>query len=279
MPSHAQDADLPASHASVPKSQPRPDIPNRWLIATSLAIPALLALYALALPWLPETLRTPGSPGVYLIGVFGTLLLLVSAVFVLVKRLGRGGSPVVWFVAHVGCGMLGFVLVAIHTTGKLDRPPALLLVNLLVLMALGIWARVRANRAMADTFGTKLRGFAPPDPTRRAALAKILAEKTAVLERLDPSAREATFSVTLAHLIRRPAEAIAYLRLVRAEGRQMGTRQTVATTQAWWRPLHLMLAAAFIVGILVHVVMVTFFAGYVAAGRPITWWHLTAWDF
>ena len=52
----------------------------------------------------------------------------------------------------IAAGNIGFVLVAIHTTGKFDRPPALLLLNLLALMAIGIWARVRASRAMADTF-------------------------------------------------------------------------------------------------------------------------------
>ena len=59
----------------------------------------------------------------------------------------------------------------------------------------------------------------------------------------------------------------------------MRARASVGAAQAWWRPLHLALAATFIVGLLIHVVMVTFFAGYVAEGRPVTWWHLTAWDF
>ena len=32
-----------------------------------------------------------------------------------------------------------------------------------------------------------------------------------------------------------------------------------------------------VLGVLTHVVTVTFFAGYVAGGGPITWWHLTEW--
>jgi hypothetical protein len=276
---HPQGAALPARADPARGRQRRPDIPNRPLIAASVVAPALLALYFLALPLMPEVLREPGSPALYLIGVVGTLLLLVSAVFVAVKRTGRGGSPVPWFIAHVGGGMVGFVLVAVHTTGKFDRPPALLLLNLLALMALGVWARVRANRSMADTFGTKLGGFKAPDPAKRGALAHILAEKEALLERLDPMAREATFSVTLGHLVRSPAAALAYLRLVRAEERLMGTRGSVGAAQAWWRPLHLALAATFVVGVSIHIVMVTFFAGYVADGGPVTWWHLTAWNF
>jgi uncharacterized membrane protein len=277
--SHPQQAVLRSSDATAHASRRRPDISNQRLIAASIVLPALLVLYVLALPLMPEALRTPGSPLTYLFGVGGTVLLFVAAVFVLVKRTGRGGAPVVWFMAHVGCGMLGFVLVVVHTTGKLDRPPALLLVNLVALMAIGVWARVRANRAMADTFGTKLGGFRVPDPETRAALASIVAEKTALLERLDPAASEATFSVTLGHLIRQPRAALAYLRLARAEAQLMGARQTVGLGQAWWRPLHLALAAVFVAGVVIHVVMVTFFAGYVADGGPVTWWHVTAWDF
>ncbi|MGE3916722.1 MAG: hypothetical protein AB7F78_13595, partial [Hyphomicrobiaceae bacterium] len=212
-------------------------------------------------------------------GVAGTALLLVAGIFVLVKRTGRGGSPVVWLMAHVGCGILGFVLVAIHTTGKLERAPALLLVNLLALMALGVWARVWAARSMADTFGTKLRGFATPDEGTRSELRRIIAEKAAVLARLDPTASEATFSVTLPHLLRHPRASLAYLRLARAEEQIMGARQSVGPAQAWWRALHLALAAIFVAGVSIHVLLVTFFAGYVAGGKPIHWWHVTAWTF
>ncbi|MGI9425591.1 MAG: hypothetical protein ACR2PA_20550 [Hyphomicrobiaceae bacterium] len=266
--------------ADVPRhTQRRPDVPNGRLIAASTLMIGLLAVYFLILPFLPDIMHKPGRPVVYLLGVTGTLLLLVAGAFVLVKRTGRGGSPVGWFVAHVVCGNVGFVLVAIHTTGKLDRPPALLLLGLLALMALGIWARVRASRTMADTFGTKLAGFATPNVGRHAALRGIIDKKVDVLTRLDPAAHEATFSVTLAHLLRRPGDSIAYLQLARKEQRLIGARASVGPAQAWWRPLHLVLAAIFIVGLLIHVAMVTFFAGYVAEGGPITWWHLTAWDF
>lgn len=268
----------PDTTAPIAKAPTRPDVSNRTLIALTAAMAALLAAYFLALPLLPAALRTPGSPVVYLIGVVGTVLLLVAAAFVLAKRLGRGGSPVVWFAAHVGCGTVGFALVAVHSTGRFDQAPALLLANLLALLVLGIWARLWASRRMADTFGTKLRGFAVPDSATRTELARLIEQKTALLAKLDPAANEATFSVTLAHILRRPRTALAYLRLVRAEATLMGTRRSVGTAQAWWRPLHLLLAATFLIGLVVHIVMVTFFAGYVADGGPVTWWHITAWE-
>ncbi|MEM7748819.1 MAG: hypothetical protein AAF346_11240 [Pseudomonadota bacterium] len=236
-------------------------------------------MYFLSLPALPEFMRKPGSPAIYLFGAAGSALLLVAAVFVFVKRTGRGGSPVNWFIAHVICSNIGFVLVAIHTTGKLDQMPALLLLNLVALMALGIWARLHASRAMADTFGNKLRGFSAGNDQRRAELKELIERKSNLLTQLDPDAHEATFSVALAHYFRRPFIALAYQRLVQEEQQLIGARASVGWVQAWWRPLHLTLAATFVLGLLIHVVMVTFFAGYVADGGPVTWWHVSAWDF
>ncbi len=279
MPPYLQDA---ASSTAAPSSPTgvlkRPDISNRVLIGSLLAAFALLSFYFLLLPYLPDVFQVPGSPVVYLAGVVGALLLLVAAVFVWVKRTGLGGSPVGWFVAHIGCGTLGLVFVAVHSTGRLDGAPALLLLNLLALMVLGIWARLRAARDMADTFGTKLRGFAAPNEEARVILARLISKKSHLLSKLDPTAQEATFSVTLAHLLRQPIRALRYLRLVRHEERLMGARRSVSPAQAWWRPLHMILAMTFIIGLFVHVLTVTFFAGYVAGGRPIDWWHLTAWQ-
>ena len=65
--------------------------------------------------------------------------------------------------------------------------------------------------------------------------------------------------------------------LARTEERMVGARQSVGAGQAWWRPLHMALAGIFVAGLLTHIVVVTFFAGYVAEGRDIYWWHITAW--
>ena len=108
-------------------------------------------------------------------------------------------------------------------------------------------------------------------------LLALIAEKTALLARLDPEASEALFSVTLRHLLRKPVKSLAYMRLVRREAELMGTRRSVPFAQAWWRPLHMALAWMFLAGLILHIVLVTFFAGYVADGREIYWWHLAAW--
>lgn len=80
-------------------STPRRDLPDRMLIGLIAVAAALTAAYLLLLqPRLPEAWRTPGSPELYIVGVAGALLLLVSMVFVVVKRGGgnaqmRGITP------------------------------------------------------------------------------------------------------------------------------------------------------------------------------------------
>jgi len=219
----------------------------------------------------------PGSPELYLTGVFGVALLLVPVAFVLAKRGGRAINPVGWFNAHVFCSLAGMVLIAVHSGGFLRRPPALLLLALVALAILGVWARVRGSRSMAATFSTKAPAFRVPDTVTRDRLKQIIAEKRRLLKVLDPQAAEGTFSANLPHFIRHPQLALAYRRLSQEETMLLGTRQAVSAAQAWWRPLHMVLAWLFVAGIAVHVITVTFFAGYVADGGPITWWHITAW--
>jgi hypothetical protein len=157
------------------------------------------------------------------------------------------------------------------------EPPALLLANLVLLMAIGLWARVHGARRMADTFATKQHGFAAPSPDARARLRGLIQEKHRLLAALDPVAEEATFSPSLSHWLSRPGLARRYVRLAREEARVMGQRASVTPAQAWWRMVHLVLAAVFVAGLTVHVVLVTFFAGWVADGGDVYWWHLSRW--
>lgn len=263
--------------AAGPGRMPKLKLTNAALAAlvgaTLVAILAWFVLrWALAAAW-----RTPGSPPLYLCGVAGALLLLVPAAFAIAKRGGRSRHPVAWFNAHVVCACLGSVLIAVHSAGHLGRAPALLLAALVALAALGVWARLRAARLLAATFGAKVAAFPPPDAAARARLARLIERKRALLPALAPQAEEGTFSVTLPLLVRHPGAALAYRALEREEAHLLGTRRAVPPAQAWWRALHIALAWAFVLGVAVHVVTVTFFAGYVADYGPIGWWHVTAW--
>ncbi|MFT6582728.1 MAG: hypothetical protein ACKVKG_09665 [Alphaproteobacteria bacterium] len=252
------------------------DLSDRVLTQLLAIAVVVLVFYSLAYPGLATAWRTQGSPQLYLTAVAGASLLMVSVLFLLAKRGGRG-SPRLWFIAHVIAALAGFVLVVIHAAGAFLEPPALLLLALIGLMGLGVWARMSLSKRMASTFATKRGGFTPLDEKATARLRDLIAEKEAVLAKLDPTASEALFSVTLAHWFKRPGLAWAYHKLAQTEQRLIGARQSVGAAQAWWRPIHMALAGLFITGLLSHIVIVTFFAGYVAEGRAIYWWHITAW--
>ncbi|HMA89839.1 MAG TPA: hypothetical protein VKP89_13965 [Burkholderiales bacterium] len=258
-------------------SLPAPDLDDhRLLRVVAVAVATIAAWFALR-RWLAPGWREPGSPELYLAGIAGVLLLLVPAAFALAKRSGASRDPRAWFNAHVYCSLAGAALIAAHSGGFLRRPPALLLLALVALAALGVWARLAGARRMAATFASKTGTFRIPDEAARTRLRRLIAEKVVLLKQIDLQANEGTFSVTLAHLLRAPRLALAYRRLAREEAGLLGTRAAVGAAQAWWRPLHMALAWIFVLGVLIHVVTVTFFAGYVAGGGPITWWHLTEW--
>jgi hypothetical protein len=252
------------------------DLSDRMLAHLIAVVVMVLAFYFLAFPGLSNVWRTQGSPQLYLTAVAGASLLMVSVLFLFAKRSGWG-SPRLWFVAHVIAALAGFVLVVIHAAGAFMEPPALLLLALIGLMGLGVWARMSVSKRMASTFATKRGGFTPMDEAATARLRELIAKKEIVLAKLDPGASEALFSVTLAHWFKKPGLARAYHKLARQEQVMIGTRKSVGAAQAWWRPFHMALASVFILGLLSHIVIVTFFAGYVAEGWAIYWWHLTAW--
>lgn len=174
--------------SSLRADRTRPDLRNAILVALiAIAFLLLIAFFVVLRPILSEAWRTPGSPELYLVGLAGAALLLISMVFVFVKRTGRGGSPPAWYVAHVLGGTLGAVMVVIHSAGYLRRPPALLFLLIAILIFLGLWGRIRLSRQMAATFANKQRGFALAQADERERFLPVIAEKRALLLRLEPN--------------------------------------------------------------------------------------------
>lgn len=255
----------------------RPDIDDRILAYLIFCAAVVLTTYFGFFPELSQEWKLPGSPCLYLSGVAGSVLLLVSVLFVLAKRTGLGGSPPAWFIAHVFTGTVGAVLVSIHSAGRLRYAPALLLAALLGLIILGVWARIRLSRRISATFATRYQSFAPFKGNSRYRLFAVIRKKEQLLRRLDPAAREGTFSLKLEHWVKRPIGAFTYAFLVFEENRILGSRSEVDLSQAYWRIVHVALAALFVAGLIGHVVVVTLFAGYVSGGEEIYWWHLASW--
>lgn len=258
----------------------RPVLGNMLLRSLGITVIVVIVAYFLLLfPYLPEAWRKAGSPELYLTGVAGACLLLVSMIFSAVKRGGGGDLAPTMYVAHVLCAYAGTVLVAIHGAGNLGRPPVFLYLAIIGLIALGLYARVHLSARVARTFAEKHKSFAAaPVEQKRERLRAVLEKKRALLKTLDPAANEGTFSVQPAHWRSKPLKSWQYSKLVAEEREIMGTRHMVPMAQAYWWMAHRLLAYLFVLGIVIHVVTVTFFAGYVANYTgEITWWHLTEW--
>ena len=229
--------------------------------------------HTLLLPLLPPAWRLAGSAPLYLVGVAGAALLLVPAAFAWAKR--SAGSPRPWFLAHSLAGAAGLVLVAVHAAGHWGRPPALLLLLAMALLLQGLRARTKGADKLVQVMASRPQAFeGGPD---RAALAQLLERKRRLLVRLDPAAEEATFSPAPGHWLRHPGLTLAYQRLVRAEAELLGARRAAGLELSRWRQLHMIAGWLLFAGIFVHVITVTFFAGYVASGGEIHWWHLATW--
>ena len=255
----------------------REDLADRHLLWLILGAIALIVLFFALKPFLPAAFQRPGTPLLQAFAIAGAVLLLVPFAFVLMKRTGASPIPNRWFIGHVVAALAGVILVVMHSGGQLLKLPSTMLYALAGLVVSGVIARLRLSHKMASTLGTKVAAFRSPDPALQKVLRGLIGRKSAILAVLEPAAREATFSVNLVHFLRNPILAWSYALLARRESRLIGARGSVNPMQAWWRPVHLALAALFLSALLVHVVTVTFFAGYVAGGRPITWWHISAW--
>jgi len=248
---------------------------NRLLFGLIISAIVFLVVYFSIYTLLPNALQTPGSLPLYVIGVVGTLLLLVSIVFVWAKRTGRVGLPPAWFMAHVVSAILGMVLVAVHTAGNLTRPPALIFLPLIGLSLVGVLARVIVSDQMSATFGSRYQNFGDMNENRKILLQQIISRKKELLLHLDPNASEGTFSLQFLHWCLKPWFAFSYARLEREENRFIGARRTLPLIQAYWRWVHIVLALVFVIGLVSHVFTVTFLAEYAAEGREIIWPHFS----
>tara|TARA_R110002072_G_scaffold46751_2_gene129547 strand:+ start:339 stop:1172 length:834 start_codon:yes stop_codon:yes gene_type:complete len=269
----------PADPAATLPTKPagRPDLADRRLLIWVAALVLAILAYLAAKPFLPALWQRPGTEVLQPLAALGAVLLLAPFLFSLGKRSGHNAIPNRLFILHVGASLLGMFLVSLHAAAAFSGPPLVLIACLVLLTLTGVVARVHVSSRMASTFGRKSAPFQAADPELKAKLRVLIDRKTALLPHLDPQASEALFSPTLRQFLTAPLKSLAYARLAREEARLIGARQSVSRLQAWWRPVHMALAWLFLAGLVLHVVLVTLFAGYVADGRDIYWWHLAAW--
>ena len=236
------------------------------------------------LSWLPWDLR-PGSPVGQSLGIAAALILLSTLCYVPLRRSdgGRWGKPAVQAL-HSFAGTLGAMLAIMHSQAALREWSTLVLLAVVGLLATGIYGRVVAPLRVGATFGRGAIPYATAARPRTGTTAsdRLLAEKRRLLRTIASGAREGEFVLRWRHWTRSPRKAWRYHRLTISERRvlarnPLGASAEISALERLWRRVHLGLAALFIVGLLAHVVTTVFFAGYVADGREVYWWHLARW--
>ena len=253
----------------------RPDLSTNQLATLATIAVAVLGI-TLAWPNLPA----PGSPLGQMSASIGALLLLAPFGFVIMKRSGLSESPPAWFVGHVLFSILGACLIFVHVAaGDWLSPPGIVLALLVFLVLQGSLMRAIIARGFSLLFARSSAplGFHAPAGLDRAALQAIIDDKSELLRQLDPGASEALFSPALKHWLRSPLQSFRYQWLAEREVSMVGARADAGRGLAWARRIHLLIAAGFYLGLLAHVIVVLFFAGYAAGGGAIDWWHITAW--
>lgn len=253
----------------------RPDLSERNILLLAAA-PGLAAAIIMLWPGRPA----PGSISGQLCAAIGTLLLLAPLCFVIMKRSGWSASPPTWFVAHVVVTSIGCCLIFIHVaSGDWISPPGLVLLLLVALILQGSLLRTIFSRGFSLLFARNslATGFSAPPDLDKDALRQLIDVKTSLLKTLDPDADEALFSPTLKHWLRRPLHSFRYQMLAEREARMIGARAGATVELGWSRRIHMLAALAFYLGLLSHIIVVLFFAGYAAGGEAIDWWYITAW--
>lgn len=258
---------------------------NRLLALIAAALIVLCAVYlAGGSAWLPVDLR-PGSPIGQSTGILAGLVLLATFWYLPLRRSddtrSRKSTLQNW---HALLGTFGTALAVVHSHAALREWSTLVLLASIGLLISGLYGRLFAPLRVGAAFGRGAVPFAnavrPGDADATAG--KLVQAKRELLKTFAPDSREAVFVLRWKHWRHYPRAAFAYYRLVLAERRLLGRNRLSAQgeiplLERIWRRLHLLLAALFVIGLAAHVVTTVFFAGYVADGREIYWWHLARW--
>ncbi|QIE48187.1 hypothetical protein G5B38_21525 (plasmid) [Pseudohalocynthiibacter aestuariivivens] len=258
-----------------PARSTRPDLSRKSLIYLALSAVVFIGIIIAV-----GRDSRPGDPIGQSSAILGSLILCMPLGFFLCKRSGYSASPPLWFVLHALSGFVGIVFVAIHVASVSALSFALVpLASLLFLVAQGFWVRAFLTKRLSYLFARSASSFhyGRPLAINRAAIADIITRKEQLLTKLDPLADEATFSPRLRHWVCLPHRSLQYECLATREAKLIGARSRSGVLLSYSRRLHMVVALVFYIGLLAHVAVMLFFAGYAAKGDEIYWWHIADW--
>jgi len=253
----------------------RPDLPNHAI--TYLAVSVFIGL-AIALS--PAATHQPGSIYAQWAALFGLIAFMTPILFSVMKRSGLSASPPLWFVTHVLSAFIGVYFILFHAAGgNWLSPPGAVLFLMLFLVIQGTFIRVSLSSDFSRLFARSAiaGGFGQPVAIDKKHLQALIEYKQQLLLKLDGRASEALFSPNLRHWIRHPWLSLRYQKLIAEEARMIGARESAGFWLAWSRRIHMIAACLFFAGLLSHVIVVLFFAGYAAGNAEIDWWYITDW--
>lgn len=219
----------------------------------------------------------PGDPLFQISATIGIILLFAPVFFTVMKRSTLISNPPRWFAIHVVASMIGAIFISLHVSaGNIFSIPGFLFFLLIIIMLQGVYSRVYISKSFSSQFGTRENSFYI-STVDKSQLKELIIDKKKVLVKLDKDADEALFSPNLNHAFRHPLLTLKYIALTSRESRIVGARRRAGIILSMWRPLHITMAILFIFGAIIHIIVVIFFAGYVAGDDSIYWWHLAAW--
>jgi len=255
---------------------------NRSLGLVALSLLVVAALSITLIPAGTSWDLRPGSPLGQTLGILAGLVLLGALRYPFVRRTARPAhdKPKAQRL-HGLIGSIGVSFALVHSQASLREWSALVLLAALGLLVSGLYGRLVSPRRVAGRFGAGALPYlavSSPNPWAGDEPRRRLREKRRILGLLGTETGEAQFVLRLEHWLRHPQLAWSYRRLAKWE-HAMHARQPesavaqMALAERLWRRGHLVLALLFVAGLAAHLVTVLFFAGYVADGREVYWWH------
>lgn len=257
---------------------------NRWVGRVSFAMLLAAVVALISIPHLQFDLRA-GSPVGQSLGILAAVLMLGSVFYLLVRRsdIDTRSKPHAQQL-HAVIGSIGVATALLHSHAYLRHWSAWVLLAALGLLATGLYGRLLSPQRVGRAFGRSALPFTAAGPDwPKLAIDPLLYEKQDLAGRLSQNRiPERRFVLRLQHWRRHPLLALKFQRLAGRERRLIARHRLCRSvapmlTERWWRRMHLLMAWLFAIGIVAHVITTVFFAGYVAEGREIYWWHLTDW--
>jgi len=204
-----------------------------------------------------SSIFAPGDPHT---GLWGVLCFLVAFIYVLVRRSGFFQRKHFFGEVHFLLGLVGGILVALHSAGRFFNSAALLILPLLVLFLLGMNLRFLGQRQVFRFFHSKAFLFLHP-AGGEIDLGEVIHRKEALLRNLDKSGQEKNFGLQFGDWLRSPFSAAGYLSLARLERKKV--RQACGSppfyldfTQGWGRYLHILSGIGILAWVAYHLIQV-----------------------